>query len=163
LESRNKAETGIRYEWYALQRCAASYFKEFDKPKIIVPAIIKKPSNCWDSTGFYSNDKTTIVATDSKYVLGIMNCRITDFVMQQISSTKQGGYFEYKPVYIAQTPIPAASPNQQTEIETIVNQILTAKAADPTADTSALEAEIDRLVYALYGLTDDEIAIVEGR
>jgi len=39
--------------------------------------------------------------------------------------------------------------------------ILTAKKANPQADTTALEAEIDHLVYELYGLTDEEIAIVE--
>jgi len=43
----------------------------------------------------------------------------------------------------------------------IVDQILTAKKANPNADTTALEAEIDKLVYELYGLTDEEIAIVE--
>ena len=41
-------------------------------------------------------------------------------------------------------------------------RILDAKAADPAADVSALEAEIDRLVYQLYGLTADEIAIIEA-
>jgi len=35
------------------------------------------------------------------------------------------------------------------------------KKVNPRADTSALEAEIDRLVYELYGLTDEEIRIVE--
>ena len=40
---------------------------------------------------------------------------------------------------------------------------LAAKKKDPNADTLALESEIDQLVYKLYGLADDEIAIVEGR
>ena len=44
-----------------------------------------------------------------------------------------------------------------------MSQILTTKKRDPNADTSVLEGEIDRLVYALYGLTEDEIAVVEGR
>jgi adenine-specific DNA-methyltransferase len=35
------------------------------------------------------------------------------------------------------------------------------KQCDPAADTRALEAELDRLVYALYGLTEEEIALVE--
>lgn len=39
---------------------------------------------------------------------------------------------------------------------------LAAKAADPAADIAALEAEIDRLVCHLYGLTAEEIAVVEG-
>jgi hypothetical protein len=44
-----------------------------------------------------------------------------------------------------------------------VDNILAAKKADPEAGTSALEAEIDCLVYALYSLTEDEIAVVEGK
>jgi hypothetical protein len=48
-----------------------------------------------------------------------------------------------------------------SRIEILVNQILAAKEADPSADTTALEAEIDQLVYQLYGLTEEEIRIVE--
>jgi hypothetical protein len=54
-------------------------------------------------------------------------------------------------------------PSEQAErnIVTLVDQILAAKRADAAADTRALEAEIDRHVYALYGLTPAEIKIVE--
>jgi hypothetical protein len=51
---------------------------------------------------------------------------------------------------------------QQKPVETLVTEILALKAADPAADTSALEAEIDRMVYQLYGLTAEEIRLVEG-
>lgn len=40
---------------------------------------------------------------------------------------------------------------------------LAAKKAKPQADTSTEEAEIDRLVYALYGLTAEEIEAIEGK
>ena len=43
-----------------------------------------------------------------------------------------------------------------------VDKIIASKDADITNDTSALESKIDALVYSLYGLTDDEIAVVEG-
>jgi len=46
-------------------------------------------------------------------------------------------------------------------IETIVRQILASKKIDPNGDTNALEKEIDQLVYELYGLTEEEIRIVE--
>jgi len=160
FKDKAKIRTDKGEYWWELRACA--YYDEFEKPKIIVPAIIKAPSNILEITGSYSNDKTTIIVTDSKYVLSIMNCKITDFVMQQISSTKQGGYFEYKPVYISQIPIPSANDIQKAEIESLVNQILNVKTTDAAADTLALESEIDRLVYALYGLTEEEIAIVEG-
>jgi hypothetical protein len=44
----------------------------------------------------------------------------------------------------------------------LVDQILSTKKSNPTADTCALENEIDQLVYELYGLTEEEIKIVEG-
>ncbi len=47
-------------------------------------------------------------------------------------------------------------------IEALVNDILAAKAANLAADVRALEGEIDQRVYALYGLTAEEIRIVEG-
>jgi adenine-specific DNA-methyltransferase len=51
----------------------------------------------------------------------------------------------------------------QAALITIVNRVLTAKKRDPAADTTAWEREIDRLVYGLYGLTEGEIAIVDGK
>ena len=45
----------------------------------------------------------------------------------------------------------------------LVAQILAARQQDPNADTSALEAQIDKMVYELYELTPDEIAIMEGK
>ncbi|MFN0213321.1 MAG: hypothetical protein ACKVT2_03630 [Saprospiraceae bacterium] len=47
-------------------------------------------------------------------------------------------------------------------IETLVTRILALKKSDPAADTSALESEIDQLVYGLYGLTEEEVALIEG-
>ena len=58
-------------------------------------------------------------------------------------------------------PIPAGSSEQQTPVERLVERILSAKQRDAGADVSALERELDELVYALYGLTPDEIKLVQ--
>ena len=55
-----------------------------------------------------------------------------------------------------------AKPAQQKEIEGRVENILALKDENPEADVSAVEAEIDQLVYQLYCLADEEIKIVEG-
>lgn len=60
-----------------------------------------------------------------------------------------------------QIPIPDASPAQQALIVTQGDRILIIKRTAPEADASAWEREIDRLVYALYGLSTSEIALVE--
>ena len=64
--------------------------------------------------------------------------------------------------YIGKIPIPVVSLAEQQPIVELVEQIMAAKRDDPGADTSSLEGEIDALVYALYGVTEAEIAIVEG-
>jgi len=58
-------------------------------------------------------------------------------------------------------PIPDVTPEQQVPVVELVDKILTTKRADPAADVSAIEREIDELVCWLYGLTAEEIAIVE--
>ncbi|MBI5306119.1 hypothetical protein HZB04_00805, partial [Candidatus Wolfebacteria bacterium] len=68
-----------------------------------------------------------------------------------------------KPTYLARLPIPTKNIKTQKDISSVVDQILTAKKKDPNADTSALERQIDEMVYELYGLTPEEIEIVEGK
>ncbi|MFZ4477781.1 MAG: TaqI-like C-terminal specificity domain-containing protein, partial [Saprospiraceae bacterium] len=163
LGKRNTAETGVRYEWYALQRCAASYFEEFDKPKIMVPAIVNKATYGYDTSGMYSNDKTSIIPVNDFYLLGLLNSKAVDFVLRQISSSKRGGYFEYKPVYVSTLPIVSTpDPAIKEQIIDLVTRILAAKQADKDADTGVLEAEVDGLVYGLYGLTEEEVKIIES-
>ena len=63
--------------------------------------------------------------------------------------------------YIGKIPLPLDYRYKQDDIVALVDKILAAKRANPNADTSALEREIDEHVYRLYGLTPDEIRIVE--
>jgi hypothetical protein len=67
-------------------------------------------------------------------------------------------WLKYK---VEQLPIPNPTTSIKTQVETLVDAVLDGK--EHGEDTSALEEAIDRLVYQLYGLTDEEIAIVEGR
>ena len=63
--------------------------------------------------------------------------------------------------YVGKIPIPLVSPEQQQPIIELVEQLLSAKWENPKAESAADERQIDALIYALYGLTDDEVAIVE--
>ena len=65
--------------------------------------------------------------------------------------------------YVGKIPIPLIDLEQQAPIIQIADVILATKEGDPLADIGEQEAEIDRLVYALYGLTEEEIATVKGK
>ena len=60
-------------------------------------------------------------------------------------------------------PIPSVTPTQQLPITAWVDQIVAAKQNDPNADTRGWEQQIDLLVYHLYGLTYDEVLLVDPR
>ncbi len=89
-------------------------------------------------------------------LLGLLNSKLIDFYLKNIASTKQNGYFEYKPVYISQLPI-AQPPDPISDIS---NQIQKVKEKSPDTDTTALEREIDVMVFKLYGLSYDEVLVV---
>lgn len=62
---------------------------------------------------------------------------------------------------LVEIPIPYINKEKQKEIITIIDKIINYKKKNISYDTSALEHEIDQLVYQLYGLTEKEIAIIE--
>lgn len=159
------------YKWYELQD-AIDYYEEFERPKIIVPAIVQSASYNWDENKFYSNDKTSIIRTDDKYVLGILNSSACDYFIKSIASTKQGGYFEYKPMYFSRAPIPDADSKTKSEIITQVNLLLKLNTEKQNiklqtrldqlqTQITHAERRVNKLVYKLYDLSEEEISIIE--
>jgi adenine-specific DNA-methyltransferase len=63
---------------------------------------------------------------------------------------------------LTEIPIKRISRDQQEVFIEMTDQILAAKRRDSEADTTALERRIDRLVYDLYSLTQEEISTVEA-
>ena len=61
LSKRNKAETGIRYEWYAMQRWGAKYWDDFNKPKIMYPNMTMFLPFYYDTSKFLQNDKSFMI------------------------------------------------------------------------------------------------------
>lgn len=97
------------------------------------------------------------------YILGLLNSKYTSYYLMNKFRDKHlaGGYLAINKSTIEQLPFKIAEDESQTIIINNVKTILKAKSANPSADTTALESEIDRLVFQLYGLADEEIAIIE--
>ncbi|QOV24365.1 class I SAM-dependent DNA methyltransferase [Anabaenopsis elenkinii] len=148
--------------FWELRSCI--YWEEFEQPKIIWGNLATKPQFAIAKQGFYlSAPANLVVSPENEHILAILNSKITQFYIKQIAATRQGGFIEFKPMYVSQIPIPTATKKQHKLLEQIVEQILTVKQADPQADTTPLEAEIDQVVYQLYNLTAEEIKIIEGK
>ena len=105
-----------------------------------------------------SNYKTWNKSFSLKFLCGILNSRVINYwYPRKYRMPTIGGY------ELGSIPIPQATIEQQKPIIDLVDKILVTKKVNLQADTSKEESEINRLVYALYGLSKDEIKIVEGR
>lgn len=132
------------YQWFEIQDNVA-YWEAFLKPKIIVPAIQNKVDYAPDTKGFFSNDKTSIIAhEDWRYLLGILNSSVSWWLTRQTFSSKQGGFFEFKPMYVETVPIPTAQEKQKAQIEALTD-ILSSGHQDPR-----FEQLLNGLVYELF-------------
>ncbi len=160
LSSRSKSETGIRYEWYALQRWGANYHEDFAKEKIAWGNLSNQAKFSYAPQDMFVSAPTTILTPFNHYLLAALNSKLLDWYFRLIGVERDGGYYEYKPMFIERLPIPKIPATEQRPFIRLVDRILTAKATDPSVDTGEQEAEIDRLVYALYGLTEQEIALI---
>lgn len=92
-----------------------------------------------------------------------MNSECVEWFYSFVANRIRGGYLRAFSDYMQQIPIPAAPREKQQAVEKLVDHIIAAKQRDAGADVSALEREIDQLVYALYGLTPEEIKLIEDR
>jgi hypothetical protein len=146
--------------WWELRAC--DYYDEFDKEKIMLPDISIKAEALMDNNGMYSVNTAYIIPKADKYLLALINSSMVHFFYSNLTSTIRGGYLRFIRQYLAQIPILESSKEVREKIEELVSQIIEIKKQSPIENTSTLEAEIDQLVYEMYGLSEEEIRIVEG-
>ena len=143
LSKRNKAETGIRYEWYAMQRWGAKYWEDFSKPKIVWGNLNLTASYAMVQDNSFINAPSSMIVPASKFLLAVLNSKLADYYIRQLGVTRNGGYFEYKPMFVEKLPVPQnADAKIVDDMESYVD--------------SNNEIAIDKTVYMLYGLTEEE-------
>ncbi|MEX1268201.1 MAG: DUF559 domain-containing protein [Balneolaceae bacterium] len=96
------------------------------------------------------------------YILALLNSRLFSFLKVGGSSlASKDDFSQLTLTDIRELPIKICTSDKQSELSDLAKSILSKK-QNPEADTIALELEIDRLVYELYGLSEEEIGVVEG-
>ena len=159
---RNRGAQGKH--WTNLRAC--SFFDDFKKEKIVWIELNDTGRFALCSEEVYLLNSAYFLlppkGVNSKFLLGILNSSTIRFYLDQIAGTSGMGTNRWINSYVREFPIPSATRKQQAPLISLVDHILKAKDADATADTSEIEEEIDWLVYDLYGLTNAEVAAVEG-
>ena len=166
------------------------YPKNFDvmqQPKIFTPDIAPHSSFSLDETGdiFFTGGAAggygILISQDysREYVLGLLNSKLLEWFLQKVATTMKGRWFSYESRFISNLPIRTidfanpADVKRHDRMVSLVESMLalhkqTAAARLPDEkerlerQIQATDRQIDKLVYELYGLTAEEIRIVEG-
>jgi type II restriction/modification system DNA methylase subunit YeeA len=164
--------------WWELRAC--DYYNEFEKPKMILPDISLRGNFALDQEGEkYCVNTAYIISSSQKYLLGILNSALITFVYKTVSSSYRGGYLRFIYQYLVMLPIRLINFNDPADVArhhrmvNLVDQMLTLNkklAESKVPQTTEMlkrqiestDRQIDRLVYELYDLTEEEIKIVEA-
>ena len=162
--------------WWELRTC--DYYAEFEKPKILWPEIAGSARFTFDADHFYANNKVYLIPKADLYLLGLLNSSLLRLFIHSVCTDLQGDSFNFSAVFIERTPIytiDISDPDGKARHDHIVGMVDStlslhkqlAKARTSYEQTllqrqiEATDQQIDKLVYELYGLTEDEIKIVE--
>jgi hypothetical protein len=186
LGARDRGKWSERPDWYAYAR--SQNIGTFNGPKFMIPYMATSLRASIDREGqlFFVNITTggyglrvAILGHSQEYLLGIINSRLLTFCLKQTTNQFRGGYFAVNKQALEQLPIHTISFDDLEDaarhdkmvalVERMLalHQKLTAAAIPADKELyqrqiQATDRQIDALVYELYGLTDEEIAIVEG-
>ena len=150
---------------YNLRSCA--YMDDFNKPKIVW-ADLARTGNAfiYDEAGFTAPNTTYLIASDDtsmlKYLIGLLNSKAMLQYLDWVSAKLDETGWRWFKQYVELFPIPSTS-TDAVRIINLVNKVLMLKQANPSADTSSVEREIDLIVYRLYGLNAEEASAIDNR
>jgi adenine-specific DNA-methyltransferase len=163
----------IPYKWYELQVDYYAIKEEFEKEKIVWQEMSLEPSFAYDDKKFYTLQTAYIMTGKNlKFVLGLLNSKISKWYMQNLAYSLSEGAQRWIKQYVEQLPLPPITKENQPLADQIVQKVDHILSLTQSPDyeinkekqekVKVLEKEIDQLVYKLYGLTEEEIKIIEG-
>jgi adenine-specific DNA-methyltransferase len=146
----------------------------FDNPKILIRQSANHLCCTYTDKPFVYNRSYYSISNNNSsgksslnlfYVLSLLNSKLFTYyaIKKRIIRMEVGKQPQIRLEDIKGIPIKIAEKTSQKTIKKLVDKILEKKQKSPTADTTALEHQIDELVYKIYGLTAEEIKIVEGK
>ena len=144
-----KARKKTNNKWFETQD-SISYWEDFYKPKIVWGNLNLTASYAMIQDNSFINAPSPMIVPASKFLLAVLNSQLADYYIRHLGVTRNGGYFEYKPMFVEKLPVPqSVDAKVVTDIESYVD--------------SKNETAIDKAVYMFYGLTEEEILYINQK
>ena len=142
-----KARKKTNNKWFEPQD-SISYWEDFSKPKIVWGNLNLEGAYSYAPDGMFINAPSPFIATSNTAILHILNSKIADYYIRSLGVTRNGGYFEYKPMFVEKLPIPKCG------LERLCKY--------PIQPNTEQEHEIEHIIHSIYGLSMQETEYIEN-
>ena len=136
---------------YNLRNCA--YVDEFSKPKIVWGNLNTKGSYALAPEDMFINAPACMIVPGSPYLLAMLNSKVADYYIRNLGVVRNGGFFEYKPMFVEQIPVPLP----QDEIVASIEDVFNSDAPDDLKDK-----RLEDIVESMFDFTEPEIAYLRN-
>ena len=137
---------------YNLRNCA--YVDDFSKPKIVWGNLNTRGSYAMAPENMCINAPACMIVPGSQYLLAMLNSKVADYYIRKLGVVRNGGFFEYKPMFVEQIPVPLP----QEEIVASIEDVINSDVSDELKDKRLEEA-----IESLFGFTESEIAYLQNQ
>jgi hypothetical protein len=162
-KSSRSGKPGGQHHWLELDNNPKKeYLNLHEQDKLIYPELASEPRFAFDDSGSFVDCTVYLVPFASPWLAAIMNSSVTTRFIRLISAVNRGGYLRFKKQYMQQIPVPIASDADKRKLSELGELCQEAAKVGDNARLKTLEAEIDQIVYRLFDLTPEEIALIEN-
>ena len=147
-----KARKKTNNKWFETQD-SINYWDEFSKPKIVWGNLNTHASYAIAPNDMFINAPACMIVPASNYLLSVLNSKVADYYIRTLGVVRNGGFFEYKPMFVENIPIPTIAPEQLKEIDAIYASELSKIDKD---------CRIQEIINAIYGLSEEEINYLQS-
>ena len=137
---------------YNLRNCA--YVDEFSKPKIVWGNLNTRGSYAMTPENMFINAPACMIVPGSHYLLAMLNSKVADYYIRNLGVVRNGGFFEYKPMFVEQIPVPSPREEVVTSIEEVFNS---------DASDEQKEKRLEEIIESLFDFTEPEIAYLRNQ
>ena len=136
---------------YNLRNCA--YVDEFSKPKIVWGNLNARGSYAMAPENMFINAPACMIVPGSRYLLAVLNSKVADYYIRNLGVVRNGGFFEYKPMFVEQIPVPLP----KEEVVSSIEEVFSSDASEELRDK-----RLEEIVESMYDFTEQEIAYLQN-
>lgn len=150
--------------WWNLRAC--SFYDDFEKDRVVWIELTNKPRFAVCRKGVYLLNTAYFLLPTSDFsadfLVGYFNSKACEFYVANVAQTSGMGTTRWFKEYVERIPIPKATDAERAKVAELSRSAAAAVKSGKQSSVTALEDEINQIIYRLFNLASDEIKLIES-